>query len=65
MILLKHTRLVSISVLFMILIYYSEKYANSLIYDENFKFEQIEATNDLNIQSSNQISETLAKVTIL
>ena len=58
MILLKHTRLVSISVLFMILIHYSEKYANSLVYDENFKSEQIEATNDLNIQSSNQISET-------
>ena len=58
MIPLKHTRLVSISVLFMILIHYSEKYANSLVYDENFKSEQIEATNDLNIQSSNQISET-------
>ena len=58
MILLKHTRLVSISVLIMILIHYSEKYANSLVYDENFKSEQIEATNDLNIQSSNQISET-------
>ena len=64
MIPLKHTRLVSFSVLFIVLIHYSEKYANSQFYDENFKFEQIEATNDLNIQSSNQISETLAKVTM-
>ena len=63
MILFKHTRLVSISVLFIILIHYSEKYANSQFHDDNFKFEQIEATNDLNVRSSDQISETLAKVT--
>ena len=64
MILLKHSRLVSISILFIILVHYSETYANSQYYDENFKFEQIEVTNDLNVQPSNQISETLAKVTI-
>ena len=64
MLLFKHKRLVSISALFIILIHYSEKYANSQFYDENFKYEQIEATNDLNVQSSNQISETLAKVKI-
>ena len=60
---LKHSRLVSISVLFIILIHYSEKYANSLLYDEDFKFDQIEATNDLNVQSFDHVSETLAKVT--
>ena len=64
MLLLKHTPLVSISILFIILIHYSEKYANSLFYDQNFNYEQIEATNDLNVQSSSQISETLAKVKI-
>ena len=64
MIQLKHSRLVSISILFIILVHYSEMYANSQYYDEKIKFEQIEVTNDLNAQSSNQISETLAKVTI-
>ena len=64
MILSKHGRAVSISILLIILIHYSEKYANSQYYDENVKFEHIEATNDLNVQSYNQISETLAKVTL-
>ena len=60
-------RFTSISLLVVFRMSNSEKYASSEYYDENFRFEQNDdtsntATNNLDMISSNKMSETLAKV---
>ena len=60
-------RFASISLLVVFQMSNSENYASSEYYDENFRFEQNDdtsnpATNNLDMISSNKMSETLAKV---